>query len=61
MSDEHQSSERTCDSGADHVDGELKDLAIPLASSKETMRGLGSTLADHVISALQAQGLMQSV
>ena len=31
MSDEQQSSEHTCDSGADHVDGELKDLAIPFS------------------------------
>jgi len=41
MNDEQQSSEHTCDSGADHVNGELKDLAIPLASSKEAMRGWG--------------------
>jgi len=40
------------------VDGELKDLAISLASSKEAMGVLGSALVDHVVGALQAQGLM---
>ena len=59
MSDEQQSSEHTRDLGAGHVDGELKDLAISLASSKEAMGVLGSALADHVVGALQAQGLMQ--
>ena len=58
MSDEQQSSEHTRDLGAGHVDGELKDLAISLASSKEAMGVLGSALADHVVGALQAQGLM---
>ena len=39
MSDKQQSSECTRDFGVDHVDSELKDLAISLASSKDVYGG----------------------
>ena len=44
--------------GKEVNDSELSELASSLAASKEAMNVLGSALADQVVGALKAQGLV---
>lgn len=55
MSYEHDQEHR---SDEEIAQSELQSLASLLAASKKAMGVLGSALADHVVGALQAQGLV---